>query len=503
MKSINTIFFFFLIVLVSCEQKIEKDNKTSLTDAQLIGNEIIETNFGDIELKETYIAEESIQLLNDQLALQRAIEVYQWSLPLTTFGMWYKAHYDIYQANDLDFVEYVSFEEKIGVVTGNSSTPYVITWVDLSRTGPIVIDYPAGPSAGSILNFFQLSISDLGFVGPDKGEGGKYLVIPPTYDASKLDTKGYFLVNASTNKLMIGTRFLSPDPQLNDRMKASFLVGKYGEDLEPAKFISKTDKRFRGHPYRGLQYFESLHEVIQNEPVAEEDKIFNTYMKYLGIENGKPFSPSEAEIKIFTEAANLGELMCRVNQIKPRQDQPYYENSGWYRLLSNFPVTKTTSDYYFLDESNEYLYEAITITRGMQSNTPGPGTTSYLTTKEDINGDFLSGSQTYKLHIPSGIPASNFWSLVLYSEDTRCFIDNKDAKDKMRATSVDSRDKNLVINEDGSVDLYIGPKSPEGKESNWLQTIPEEGWFPIFRTYGTQQPFFDKTWKIGELELVE
>ena len=278
MKSINTIFFFFLIVLVSCEQKIEKDNKTSLTDAQLIGNEIIETNFGDIELKETYIAEESIQLLKDQLALQRAIEVYQWSLPLTTFGMWYKAHYDIYQANDLDFVEYVSFEEKIGVVTGNSSTPYVITWVDLSRTGPIVIDYPAGPSAGSILNFFQLSISDLGFVGPDKGEGGKYLVIPPTYDASKLDTKGYFLVNASTNKLMIGTRFLSPDPQLNDRMKASFLVGKYGEDLEPAKFISKTDKRFRGHPYRGLQYFESLHEVIQNEPVAEEDKIFNTYM---------------------------------------------------------------------------------------------------------------------------------------------------------------------------------------------------------------------------------
>ena len=111
--------------------------------------------------------------------------------------------------------------------------------------------------------------------------------------------------------------------------------------------------------------------------------------------------------------------------------------------------------------------------------------------------------KTYKLHLPTGIPASNFWSLVLYSEDTRCFIDNKDAKDKLRAISVDSRDKNLVINEDGSVDLYIGPKAPTGKESNWLQTIEGEGWFPLFRAYGTKQAFFDKTWIIGEFELIE
>ena len=474
-----------------------------MAEAQLVGNETIATPFGALQLDETYLTPQSIQALNNQLALQRAIEIYQWSLPLTTFGMWYNAHYEVYGANDFDFVEYESFNEKVGIVTANSSTPYIITWMDLSRTGPVVIDYPAGPSAGSIMSFFQLSIADLGFTGPDGGKGGKYLVIPPGYDAASLDTDGYYIVHATTNKLFIGTRFLSPDQALNQQMKAAFLVGRYGEELKPARFISKSDKRFRGHPFRGLEYFELLHEVIQNEPVAEEDKIFNTYMKYLGIEDGKPFNPTEAQKRMFAEAANLGELMCRANQIVPRQDQPFYENSGWYRLLSNFPVTKTTADTYFLDESNEYLYEAVTITRGMQSNEPGPGTTSYLTTKEDAQGNFLSGSKTYKLHLPAGIPASNFWSLVLYSEDTRCFIDNTDAADKLRATSVDSRDQNLVVNPDGSVDLYIGPKAPAGKESNWLQTVSGEGWFPLFRTYGTQQAFFDKTWKIGEFELME
>ncbi|GMQ25393.1 DUF1254 domain-containing protein [Algoriphagus sp. oki45] len=503
MKLIRELSLLFLIVFISCNQEVKIDTKIPLSDAQLVGNEIIETDFGDIQLNETYITKSSIQTLNDQLALQRAIEVYQWSLPITTFGMWYKAHFDVYEADDLDFVEYESFNEKVGIVTSNSSTPYIVTWLDLSRTGPVVIDYPAGPSAGSIMNFFQLSIADLGFTGPDKGKGGKYLIIPPKYDASILDIKGVYVINASTNKLFIGTRFLSPDQELNDQMKAQFLVGKYGEELRPARFITKTDKRFRGHPFRGLKYFELVHEVIQNEPVAEEDKIFNTYMKYLGIEDGKPFNPNDTQKQLFTEAANLGELMCRANQIMPRQNKPFYKGSRWYRLLSNFPVTKTTPDIYFLDESNEYLYEAVTITRGMQSNEPGPGTTSYLTTKEDAMGNFLSGSKTYKLHLPAGIPASNFWSLVLYSEDTRCFIDNKDAKDKLRATSIDSRDKNLVVNSDGSVDLYIGPKSPEGKESNWLQTIPGEGWFPLFRTYGTQQAFFDKTWKIGQFEVVE
>ena len=194
---------------------------------------------------------------------------------------------------------------------------------------------------------------------------------------------------------------------------------------------------------------------------------------------------------------------CRANQMKPRHDEPFYEGSTWYRLLSNFPATLFDKNTYYLDEGNQYYYEAVAVTGGMQSNTPGPGTTSYLTTKEDKDGHFLNGSKTYRLHLPPDIPISNFWSLVLYSEDTRGFVDNVGAADKLRATALDSRNKTFKSNADGSVDVYVGPTAPEGKESNWLQTRAGEGWFPLFRFYGTKQGFFDKSWKIGEFEVVK
>lgn len=487
----------------STSQLVDNNKPVSIADATLVGNETIQTDFGTLQLNETYLDNESIAKLNEQLALQRAIEVYQWALPLTTFQMWYNAHSEVYGAKDLEFVQFESFNEKVGILTANAVTPYLITWVDLFKTGPIVIDYPEGPSAGSIMSFFQLSLSDLGLTGPDKGKGGKYLVVPPGYDQSKLETKGFNVVQATTNKLFLGTRFLSTDKQVNDKMSKNFLVGKYGDKLKPVKFFTNTNKRFSGAPSRGLKYFELVHQTIQNEPINPQSVIFNTYMKYLGIESGKPFNPTDKQKVMFAKAANLGELMSRANQIKPRQDHTYYEGSSWYRLLSNFPVTLFDKDYYYLDESNEYYYEAVTVTKGMQSNKPGPGTTSYLTTKQDKNGNNLIGSKTYKLHLPSGIPASNFWALTLYSEDTRSFIDNVGAKDKLRSINLDSRNKEFKTNADGSVDLYVGPKPSLGKEANWLQTQAGEGWFPLFRTYGTEQAFFDKTWQIGEFELID
>src|SRR5450631_97380 len=186
MKKINllTIVFSFL-VMISCNQTEKKDGnqkkEVDLASATLEGNEIIKTNFGDIQLTETYLTKASIDSLNDQLELQRAIGVYQWALPVVTFQMWYNAQHDVYGAEDLDFVEYKSFNEKSGILTANSNTPYVFTWIDLSKTGPMIIGYPAGPSAGAVADFFQLSLGDLGFIGADKGHGGKYIVIPNGY----------------------------------------------------------------------------------------------------------------------------------------------------------------------------------------------------------------------------------------------------------------------------------------------------------------------------------
>ena len=61
----------------------------------------------------------------------------------------------------------------------------------------------------------------------------------------------------------------------------------------------------------------------------------------------------------------------------------------------------------------------------------------------------------------------------------------------------------LITNADGSVDLYIGPKAPAGKEANWIQTVPKKGWFTYFRLYGPLEPWFEKTWRPGEIEQMK
>ena len=70
-----------------------------------------------------------------------------------------------------------------------------------------------------------------------------------------------------------------------------------------------------------------------------------------------------------------------------------------------------------------------------------------------------------------------------------------------RFPSVSSQDKGLQVNADGSVDVYFGPHAPTGKASNWVQTIPGKGWNTLFRLYSPLEPWFDKSWRPGEIEL--
>jgi hypothetical protein len=48
--------------------------------------------------------------------------------------------------------------------------------------------------------------------------------------------------------------------------------------------------------------------------------------------------------------------------------------------------------------------------------------------------------------------------------------------------------------------VYFGPTAPEGRQSNWVQTVPGKSWFTILRLYGPLQAWFDQTWRPGEIE---
>ena len=122
---------------------------------------------------------------------------------------------------------------------------------------------------------------------------------------------------------------------------------------------------------------------------------------------------------------------------------------------------------------------------------------AYLASYRDRSGAFLNGSNAYRLKVPSGVPAANFWSVTVYSNQTRSMIRNKQGKISLGSTD------DLKVNDDGSIDLYFGPKRPEGSGSNWVQTNPNEGWFVLFRFFGPERQYYDKTWKLPDFEKIK
>jgi hypothetical protein len=120
----------------------------------------------------------------------------------------------------------------------------------------------------------------------------------------------------------------------------------------------------------------------------------------------------------------------------------------------------------------------------------------YAIAERDAKGQYLDGGKRYRLHLPPNIPVTNFWSVVVYDPQTRGLLQTD-----QQFPSISSLKKGVIINPDNSVDAWFGPEPPPGKEANWIQTIPGKGWWVSLRLYGPLDPWFDKTWRPGEIEL--
>jgi hypothetical protein len=118
----------------------------------------------------------------------------------------------------------------------------------------------------------------------------------------------------------------------------------------------------------------------------------------------------------------------------------------------------------------------------------------YLAANFDGSGQPLRGESAYRLHVPANVPVSQFWALTIYDSETSALFLN------MTRPTLDSLDKELRKNADGSVDIYLGPQAPEGKESNWIPTPTNKAWTPWFRFYGPEKALFDKSWKMPDIE---
>lgn len=457
-----------------------------------------DTRIGRLEFERGYPSPATVKTLFDQMDFQRATQAYLWSLPLMGFARWQQQHEQVFGAKDTDLVIYNSYRDKLGLLTANATTPYILGFPNLVRTGPLVVEVPAGPTAGGISNMWQLGVpgAEFGEAGPDKAMGDKILVLGPGHKDPK--AAGYRVVRSPTVSVFIGFRVLSPDPQTGKALLDKFRIYPYSQRAAPpvTRFVSPGGKPWSGTQPRGMAYWELLAATINQEPVRERDRIMMAMLKPLGLEKGKPFKPDARQTEILTEAALVGEAMARANAYQKRfANAAIWPDRRWEISLGFEPGAEPEFSAP-LDEYASWFYEAVTAATAMATKVPGVGQT-YLEATKDSDGNWLDGGKTYRLRVDAHVPAKQFWSVTAYDNESRCFIDNSE-EIADRSSRMD-----LIKNADGSTDIFFGPIAPPGKEKNWIPTVPGKGWFTYFRLYAPTEAYFDRSWKLADIELVE
>jgi hypothetical protein len=400
--------------------------------------------------------------------------------------------------SDTDFVVLTSLKEKRGLLTANLTTPYILNFINL-KSGALQIEYPAGQTAGGVLDFWQRGIFDMGLTGPDKGKGGTYIVVAPEDDPAKYKRDGVNVFQSATNNLFVGLRILDQDPTYFDRFTSEYKMGRVGGKLATCRFIKGKDIEWSATPPLGLDFWEKLASIINEEPVRMVDKAWMALLMPLGIEKGKPFHPDARQKTALLKGAAMGELMARNLQVNPRYTEPYWPGTSWYKSI-DFGISQETPTRIELDERTTWFYEAVVTSEGVVNPRVGAGSI-YMTTKRDSKGRMLRADKLYKLHIPAKVPVGHFWALTLYSEETRRAYDNGGTE--ARSANLDNRMKDLQYNSDGSIDLFVGPSAPKGYEKNHMKTVGTDGWFVYFRLFAPLQPFFDKTFKLADFERID
>ncbi len=210
-------------------------------------------------------------------------------------------------------------DSRTPVITSNTSTMYAYAPTDLAKDGPTVIEIPPG-MLGFLDDAWQRFVGDMGVTGPDKGKGGKYLVIPPGYQGEI--PEGYFLLKPSTNKNFLFLRGSIKDglEAAVDNFKSGLKVYPLKDAANPAptELVNMSGRSFSTIFPSTLEYFEILNTIVQEEPIDAIGPEVRGYMAAIGIVKGQPFNPDDRMKKILTEAATLGNAAGRSITYDPR-----------------------------------------------------------------------------------------------------------------------------------------------------------------------------------------
>jgi hypothetical protein len=459
--------------------------------------EKLTTPIGDFEfVLGGYPTRESAQKLFDALDFQRACQAYLEFMPAMSMysvlegqekGFGCKECSDLAVAADLLTATPL-------LLTGNTESVYFACNIDLKRDGPTVVEIP--PQVLGMANdaYFRFVV-DFGMAGPDQGQGGRYLLLPPDHEGEV--PEGYFIARSRTYRLWVMARANQKVSGTGEQALAWYRdnCAVYPLKDGPRKpNITNCGSMFADtlHPH-DLQYFVNLDRLIQYEPASAFTPEQLGLLRALGIEKGQPFAPDARMRQILDSAAKTGLGMARAIAYQSRDcETRIYPDRQWESIFIGGSHEFLSHNARNLDARTLFHFTAICVTPAMVNKVVGVGS-QYMSAYADADGDYLDGGRSYRLHLPPNIPVNNFWSVTLYDPGTRSLLQTDQRKPSVN--SFDAPEQNG----DGSYDLYFGPAAPAGKENNWVQTIPGKGWFTYMRLYGPLEPFFDQSWKPGDI----
>ena len=464
----------------------------------------MDTRFGKLEFPGGYPTEETIQKVYDELDLQKATQLYLSMYPaLSMKGMIEGVVRDYGTHSSSDIAVSADRLDSKGVwLTGNTESIYSMLVFDLKADGPTVFEVPGG-LMGPVDDANFKFLFDIGPTGMDKGKGGKYLILPPNYTGDVPD--GYWVFKSPTYRVF---SFVRANAAVIGFGEGAMDYFRKGCKIYPLSTGPREGKytNVSGVPINTLvpedaRAFAWMHTIINYEPAESFGKERLGELASIGIEKGKPFNPDARMQKIFAKAAEQAVAMSRVIAFNTRiENAKIYPGLEWEGPFVINNSTFYQNDYINLEARTLFHFTADGITPSMSMEMPEGLGSRYQTAYKDKDGSFLEGNKTYKLNVPPKVPVKLFWSVAVYDAFTRCLVQTQQPYPSISSQQATPP----VVNEDGSIDIYFSAKQPVGVEKqNWVELIPNRGFFVYMRYYGPLNAFNDKTWVPNNVELVK
>ncbi|HIF93691.1 MAG TPA: DUF1254 domain-containing protein [Myxococcales bacterium] len=462
----------------------------------------VQTEFlGELEFFDGMPSDATVKKTMDFIDLSRAVDAFLNGMPATSiYAMLEGMKQAGAEPGDLVLWENL-YDARSLLLTPQTTTPYGFAEINV-KAEPAIVEVPAGALVGAVDNAFFRHVTDLGVTGPNHGKGGKYLFVGPDYKGEAPD--GYRVIRTPTYRNWMFLRAIVKDGDLEastEGLKTQFRIYPLSQLENPpkGKVALASGAKINTIHANDVSYYDELNAVVQYEPADAFNPELVGLFASIGIKKGKAFAPDERMQKILIDGAAIANATARSITFRPRTSSVYFYpgERQWYSPFAGGSAEFMNNGELVLDDRIMFHYYATGITPAMAKPVVGTGS-AYELGVHDSQGRYLDGGKTYKVTLPSPIPAKDFWSFMVYDGQTRSVLETD-----QKTGGLDSNNPSVTANDDGSFTMWFGPKAPRGHEGNWIQTMHGKSYNVLLRLYGPLQPWFDKSWIPGDFELVE